>query len=298
MKIANPCFLELCNDHYTVASLRKLIKSKKIDPLKNSLLVDWLQYLTCDSQPCSFSDTTKVKQVGLFAIASRPYTITMPSGKTIPAWKYTGSSTPPPYPNASNYSAQLLKPSSYRYNCHSFSWYFGGNISGIANSDLLSIDYPEPFYNLPPSCARLVTTPKAGDIAVYMPCPCNGPLKPIHSAIIISVNGTQHNKIIVRSKWGIYGEYKHALSECPYYACMLPHKPPSCPKGTIEYYRISHQLNSYDYQSTGYHNVRCYCCGFKTHTEPHSFYYSGGKYHCSKCGYTTTKPVTPSFYDQ
>lgn len=130
---------------------------------------------------------------------------------------------------------------------------------------------------------------------MYIPCshfPEHYSGKPTHSATILSVNGTAHNKITVRSKWGIFGEYQHAISECPYYP-FLPHSgDSSCTPGRIEYYRPSHQFSSYKPLNTGFHLVVCYCCGVRSHEEPHSFIYSGGIYRCSKCGFTQVSPAS------
>lgn len=274
-----------------------MIEAEEEDTLRKILLEEWLHYLVYGTV------TAEGVRVASYEWKDDtvPYTLVLPSRKTIPALKYIGSRTPPRYPNDSDYSAILKKSSSYRYNCHAFSWYFGGDVSGIANSDLLQIPDPKRFYKYgySPYCVTEVGTPRKGDIVIYIPCSCQSEAhsqkKPVHSATILSVSGSTHNKIIVRSKWGIFGEYQHAISECPYYLSILPHGDSSCSPGRIEYYRPSHQFSSYKPLNTGFHNVICYCCGVISHKEPHSFIYSAGIYRCSKCGF---KQVSPSSYEE
>lgn len=94
MRAYYPSFNELCEDSFTIESLRKMIEAEKENTLQKILLEEWLH--------CLIHDTETAEGVRVASYYWKDdivgYTIVLPSGKTIPAEKYIGSRTPPRYP--------------------------------------------------------------------------------------------------------------------------------------------------------------------------------------------------------
>jgi hypothetical protein len=282
-------FEELCSERETVLTLLELIRLEK-DSFPKYLLITWYEYLRGGTLAPGASSVFPCAPSGY-----QDYSLRLPSGKTIAALKYIGSQTPEEYPHESKFpSANRVGPPSFYYNCHAYAWYYGGNVSCLPQSELLVVNWVYPYFTTDPTCATKVTIPSPGDIVIYKGCQCpskNG--RVTHSGIIVSVSGGESNRI-VRSKWGYYGTYIHKLYDCPYYDPPHPAEDNPhilCPGGTVEYYRLSHDFRSYEYLNPAYHRANCYNCGKKT--LPHYFFFSGGRYICSDCGYSTTEPVFP-----
>ena len=240
MCATNPTFFALFSDPCTQQSLQSLLAEEE-DTFICQLITSWLDCYDSGVSVCaSYDDYTT-------------YSFSTLSGKTITGLKYVGSSTPPAnYPSISNYaSTSKINASSYSYNCHSYAWYLNG--SPLSKTQLW-FDYPTDFMKSP-TCATRVTTPKVGDIVVYTRLYNGVTDEVLHSALITSVsNGTGHNSIVVKSKWGMYPVYSHILSDCPYYfsGTSLGYSM------SITYYRLSHSYNL-----SGQYYV-CQHCGYKS----------------------------------
>lgn len=282
LKDIYPKFDALCKDSKnTVKSLAYYLRNEEVDPFIQFLLITLYDYLGGNA----------------FSICTEPqysnYNLVLPSGKVIKAKKYIGSSTPDEYDSIKNYpSVVKVGAESYRYNCHSYAWYYGGNISGVAQGNLAFIDWARPYFNSSPTCAiRIYGTPQPGDIVLYRKCPCQDNIVS-HSAIITSTSSVE-SKRKVRSKWGYYGVYTHDIFDCPYYT--RPHAPGYNCNGSLEYWRVTHDYRSYAYLNHKSHARVCHYCGPKPATvSPHTFIPTGSKYVCTLCGYSTTTPVFPN----
>ena len=181
------------------------------------------------------------------------------------------------YPNATK-----LRDASHKYNCHSYAWY-NRNISNY-----IWIDYP---LNFKTDGFSITTTWATGDIVLYTE---NGG-DDIHSAVIISTDGTQAGTI-VDSKWGQAGLYRHSLNYCPY------------TNYSITVYRCAHVSHSATLLNSSTHTCACTLCGtLGTYIELHTLYYTSvnNTAHmciCSQCGYSyadthNINPRTGRCYD-
>ena len=213
-----------------------------------------------------------------------------PSGKVIPAYRFTGTDAITYPSNISQYtSAQYLYAATYKYNCHTFSWYFHGSLSGITDDDKVKIYNPSAFYSTlgyGRCYNKITTTPQVGDIALYVYDVNPTTKEYVHSATITSVsNGTGHSQIVVKSKWGQYPVYSNILSDCTYYSETMGHT-----GGRIEYYRPNHSYGYYAIDATK-HKRACAYCGHRSSIANHTFVTVGNHSECSKCGYYVGLPI-------
>lgn len=112
--------------------------------------------------------------------------------------------------NFSNLSITLLAPSDVSYNCHSYAWYrmntnnpYWVGLRSIGDDGFILGD--EMFV---PSSATIVDTPQVMDIAVYY----DQNNRILHSAVIVDLDS---DSVVVQSKWGAYGLYRHPLDTVP-----------------------------------------------------------------------------------
>ncbi len=99
------------------------------------------------------------------------------------------------YPNATR-----LGTATTNYNCHSYAWYYQ------STSNIYWMNDPTA-YMLDGSYA--ISIPSAGDKVYYTSAD--------HSGVIYAVNPNNvQNPVIITSKWGSCGLYRHYLNDCPY----------------------------------------------------------------------------------
>lgn len=129
----------------------------------------------------------------------------------LPAWLVTQDiqETTNAYPNAI-----LLDEPTHLYNCHSYAWY-----NRYPTNRLWMNDYPNIYYSAQDMSYAEVATPRIGDIICYYKS--NG--ENIHSGVVVEVlNGTSNgvcgnsNLVMIESKWGSAGLYRHRGDQCPY----------------------------------------------------------------------------------
>ena len=245
--------------------------------------------------------------------------IITPDNVTISASKYYGSSTPETYPNASTYDATLVKSSSYYYNCHSFTWYFGGTTTGLTNAKAFWLNssavdkfarhdcYYQVGLNDNTTCDQLVLASnrallQVGDIVVYRNGDASSSIDQYsHSAVIVSISSSG---VYVNSKWGVYGVYRHKAEKCPYATTgnMDPSGGTTASYSKVYVFRPTHNhvdnsivpvvsgTNAYTLPAfvsinESSHKAVCYC-GRGYDLENHTLVQIGTyKYKCSKCGY-------------
>ncbi len=98
------------------------------------------------------------------------------------------------YPNATR-----LRSATFKYNCHSYTWY------STSNNNSWWMDDPNKYMS--DRSYNKLSSPATG-LKVFYPMPGNQ-----HSGIISSVNG---GNVTVVSKWGKAGLYSHLEDDCPY----------------------------------------------------------------------------------
>ncbi len=122
-------------------------------------------------------------------------------------------------------SADRLSTATFFYNCHSYAWH-----SQNTSLNHYWIDDADPYYDNSAFIVDYeeVDTPSCGDIICYFDD--NGTAnntsddKNLHSGIVVmSISGATSNglcgisnTLIVESKWGPAGLYRHNGYECPY----------------------------------------------------------------------------------
>lgn len=102
------------------------------------------------------------------------------------------------YPNATR-----LRSATFKYNCHSYAW------NSTSTSNKWWMDDPSAYM----TDGSYSKTTAAGGWKIFYTAPGNE-----HSGIISSVNG---NTVLVTSKWGAYGLYRHEDWDCPYLSPYL-----------------------------------------------------------------------------
>lgn len=113
-----------------------------------------------------------------------------------------------------------LRNATKKYNCHSYAWY------STSENNVYWMDDPTAYYT--DFSYDEVTTPRSGDIICYFD-DYGSPSyfyddNNLHSGIVISYNPSIEsnnicgiaNKVVVESKWGEYGLYRHNGDCCPY----------------------------------------------------------------------------------
>lgn len=248
-----------------------------------------------------------------------------PGGSPVPARRFIAYD-PPEYGTA--YENQLneemtqliplairLHTATARYNCHSYAW-----VSQNATTQEYWVDDPGNFY-LTGNTYVEVTTPMAGDIICYFDD--NGTPNDtsddtnLHSGIVVVTNVAtsnglcgNSNTVLVESKWGKYGVYRHNGYECPYtdyYLSVKPTVPEKSRAEYVKYFRKSnhtHNFNSYTGDShMDYHECACYCGRIihemhewiSTPIRPRSIVSPDyvPQYTCAKCGVVTLYPNFP-----
>ncbi len=199
------------------------------------------------------------------------------------------------------------------FNCHSYAWH---------SQDTEENHYwmPSPVLYYTDGSYYEVSTPAVGDIICYFDD--NGTSNNttddnnIHSGIVVTVisNATSNNlcgnsnTVIVESKWGNAGLYRHNGYECPYTDLLLDFYTDVDPGDIAEYvkyYRRSGHTHSFTtYNDTGrtdFHECIC-TCGMTIHA-PHIWVEHWGQsrvsqqsakyipqYYCSDCGAFTLHP--------
>lgn len=115
-----------------------------------------------------------------------------------------------------HYSPLLLSDATWNYNGHSYAW-----IS--QNSETNDIWLISPYVYINDMSYVEVTTPRPGDILVYIDNDKPGYKRYIHSAIVESVENTNADSIeellssiMVTSKWDFGPLYYHGADDCPY----------------------------------------------------------------------------------
>lgn len=171
----------------------------------------------------------------------------------------------------SAYGLYPIAPSTAKYNCHSYAWY------DRSSTNIIWINNPIAFVtDATPITASNV---QPGDIVVYTE---QGDI--IHSAVVESISG---GELVLVSKWGEAGLYRHTLYQNPY-------SPPDV-QSDVSYYRIECKYNHY-YTDLGRtkHQATCWCGN--SIVEEHSMIASGNLFVCSKCGHSvemwSNEPVT------
>lgn len=97
------------------------------------------------------------------------------------------------------------------YNCHSYAWYRTDNSNSIwiAPGKIKNLPYEKEDDMIIPRTATLIENDdRTTDIVVYY----NHLGKILHSAVIVEIDG---DNIIVQSKWGKAGVYRHAVDTVP-----------------------------------------------------------------------------------
>ena len=227
-----------------------------------------------------------------------PFTIYTASNKTITGLLYDENldSLPPPTSTIYNHpSAVYVSPESYYYNCHSFAWYFDGNINNINSNTNLSFNNPSPFIADYPSCASMILDKfvpsehldyasyiQTGDIILYYATEFDrySSLSAItHSAVVTSTN-TSLNYVNCISKWGNHAVYTHLALDCNYYhPALLQYT-----ETEISVYRPNHTY-AFSNPTALRHKCTSYCCG-RVKYEPHHFVpYTNTTYICTDCNY-------------
>lgn len=180
---------------------------------------------------------------------------------------------------ASFCSIETLEMPTYRYNCHSYSFY------SKAISNWYWIMEPEKFIE---DGTFVVGDGSIGDVVVYL----NYSSDIIHSGIVNDRLSTKIpgkddlDNIVVDSKWGESGLYRHKGKQTPYYGGVS-----AGVTNNIAYYRInSTHTHSYIYNyvsiSTKKHYAYCRCGSYieQGHTVEGSFSSSEKYKNCIHCG--------------
>lgn len=167
-------------------------------------------------------------------------------------------------------TAKRLSTATTFYNCHSYAWH-----SQNVSTNHYWIDYPYPYYS--DGSYYEVTTPIPGDIICYFDD--NGTANDssddnnLHSGIVIlSIAGATSNglcgisnTLIVESKWGPAGLYRHNGYECPYTDYVLNINSSTGESYRAEYVKFyrkanhSHNHNTYSELDSDYHKCICSC---------------------------------------
>lgn len=211
-------------------------------------------------------------------------------------------------------SAYRLSTATLFYNCHSYAWH-----SQNTSTNHYWIDNPSPYYDSDIIYYEEVDTPSSGDIICYFddnetPNNISDDIN-LHSGIVISsISGATSNgkcgisnTLIVESKWGAAGLYRHNGYECPY-TDYNESEIEAYRADYVKFYHISshshththsyNQINSLEYHA-------CVCsCGQIVHSEhrwestpirPNYTRYSVSptyipQYTCRDCGMRTLNP--------
>lgn len=227
-----------------------------------------------------------------------PFTIYTASNKTISGLLYDENLNhlPPPTSTIYNHpSAVYVSPESYYYNCHSFAWYFDGDINKIDSNTNLCFDHPNCFISSYPYCGSMILskfTPsnhpnyasyiQSGDIILYYATSDDRATFSdaiTHSAVVIS-ESTSFNYLNCISKWGYHAVYTHLALDCNYYHGALN----NFAETEIAVYRPNHTY-AFSNPTALQHKCTSYCCG-RVKYEPHHFVpYTSTTYICVDCNY-------------
>ncbi len=170
-------------------------------------------------------DTIEVDGV---QVTSTPISIVSPSGLVeLNALIIHASSNTVPDEHITYPSCVQTGETSWYYNCHSYAWFYGGNMSGV--TDYIWINSPFAYHSSN-SCVTLVNPSgsvsyselcnvdiRVDDIIVYYHYNSSSNVTESHSAIVRSV-GSSVDSIIVESKWGYFETYQHKIPDCLYYS--------------------------------------------------------------------------------
>lgn len=94
-------------------------------------------------------------------------------------------------------TATKLATASYKYNCHSYAWYY------TSTSNTWWMNYPDAY--MEDGSFSQHTNPLVNDRIYWVDT---------HSGIINAVSGSSVTSVV--SKWGACGLYRHTLYNCPY----------------------------------------------------------------------------------
>lgn len=239
--------------------------------------------------------------------------VTLRSGKTISFEKYIGSNPHSAYDDF-NYpnTTHLYGPSLY-YNCHSFAWIYGGDVSHFSENNLYWLLDPVQYYKnsgyFNSNCYTLIysgavagsiniNSLDAGDIIVWLGND-EGleddevlPGSRVHSGVVVNTNSGNR----IKSKWGAGGVYLHDMNNHPYaYSTYTDDSGEviSVPR-RISVLRPNASIDSsinpvvcqYRMKNENQHELLCaYCARNSVKTENHSFVTVGAMTKCSICGY-------------
>ncbi|MDE7385122.1 MAG: CHAP domain-containing protein [Anaeroplasmataceae bacterium] len=152
-------------------------------------------------------------------------------------------------------NAEKLRPASKLYNCHSYAWY------SQSESNPYWMDNPSAYY-LDGSYTE-VSSPKVGDIICYFnnagTTNTTSDDINLHSGIVTEILiGTTNNVcgnsnlVMVTSKWGSYGLYRHRGDECLY---------TSYGGGSASYIKFYRHIHNtiYKWKNETKHFASCFC---------------------------------------
>lgn len=164
-------------------------------------------------------------------------------------------------------NARRIGDSSTVYNCHFYAWHMG------KNKKTYCMDIPTSYYT---DGSYIESTGEIGDRVCYF----TQRGKNLHSGIIVDklpepVNDICGNlsQMIVESKWGNFGLYRHRGDQCPY--TISGHGEATY----VKYFKL-HTRHEYSYKWVNYTQHRTFCpCGYTSqdgHVVPNGAF-SGGK---------------------
>lgn len=100
-------------------------------------------------------------------------------------------------------SAELLRASTPKYNCHSYAWYSTSSTNPYWMNDPSAYIEDESYTETDVARNVKVTYYDRTEDVPY-----------VHSGIVSSVGAA--NSITVKSKWGAFGLFSHDIDDCPY----------------------------------------------------------------------------------
>ncbi|MBR4800662.1 MAG: hypothetical protein IK048_03220 [Clostridia bacterium] len=210
--------------------------------------------------------------------------------------------------NISNYTGAtlLVDIATDTFNCHTFAWYYQGDLYAYIAETQFNINDPTPYVGNPSNtCYSIIYSDEyltdtiasnlqVGDIILYKYSDTtyifDNEIK--HSAMVVQTGSTT-TSVRIKSKWGKGQIVESDLVHHPFYTPAIGDKLLSYPGDFVCVYRhnsnhTSTCLISYnDYT----HTYGCYYCGRSLITNNHTFgaYSSSNTYHwhtCSVCSQT------------
>lgn len=183
-------------------------------------------------------------------------------------------------------SAEYILSADITYNCHSYAWY------SIDPGNEYWIDFPDLFYQTGVRYYE-VTTPQVGDIICYY----NDAGVNLHSGIVTAINQQSSNglcgnsnTVLVTSKWGLYGLYRHNGYQCPY--TLYYDDDPNYTATSVRYFREHNHTMLYTNVTTYYqHRATCRTCGH-SYLESHNWQTTNNIFfRCRDCNVITDGPI-------